>query len=84
MVILLELTTFFHGVLLDQDSNPLTTKETGLLKRQEISPSPHVAGDNPRSTWSGKCTSAASSQGALVHQDTLETTRKLQKNHHVY
>jgi KRAB domain-containing zinc finger protein len=27
-------------------------------------------------------TSAASSQGALVQQDTLKTTRVLQKNHH--
>jgi hypothetical protein len=66
---------------------PLTMKETGLSKRQEIPPrgppSPHVAGANPRSTRSGKCTSAASSQGALVHQDTLKTTRELQKNHHV-
>jgi hypothetical protein len=62
-------------------------KETGLSKRQEIPlrgrPSPHVAVANPRSTRSGKCTSAASSQGALVHQDTLKTTRELQNNHHV-
>jgi hypothetical protein len=62
-------------------------KETGLLKCQEIPlrgpPSPHVAGADPRSTRSGKCTSAASSQGALVHQDTLKKTLELQKNHHV-
>jgi hypothetical protein len=62
-------------------SYPLTMKETGLSKRQEIPargpPSPHVAGANPRSTRSGKCTSAASSQGALVHQDTLKTMREL-------
>jgi hypothetical protein len=48
---------------------PLTMKETGLSKRQEIPsrepPSPHVAGANPRSTRSGKCISAASSQGFL-------------------
>jgi hypothetical protein len=55
-------------------------KETGPSKRQEIPPrgppSPHVAGANPRSARSGKCTSVASSQGALVHQDTLKTTRE--------
>jgi hypothetical protein len=49
-------------------SYPLTMKGTGLSKRQEIPsprgpPLPDVAGANPRSTWSGKCTSAASSQG---------------------
>jgi hypothetical protein len=61
-------------------------KGTGLSKRQKIPlcgpPSPHVNGANPRSTRIVKCTSAASSQGALVRQDTLETTRELQKNHH--
>jgi hypothetical protein len=61
--------------------------ETGLSKHQEIPlrvpPSPHVAGANRRSTRSGKCISAASSQGAVVHQDTLKTTHELQKNHHV-
>jgi hypothetical protein len=30
-------------------------------------------------TRSGKCTSAASSQGVLVHQDTLKTTRELKR-----
>jgi hypothetical protein len=100
MVILLELTRCFQGVLVDQGSlrgsrrgtlsTPclfhcqrisyhLTMNETGPLRGP---PSPHVAGANPRSTRSEKYTSAASSQGALVHQDTLKTTRELQKNHH--
>jgi hypothetical protein len=92
-MILLELTRCFQGVLVDHCqffrivSYLLTMKETGLSKRQEIPPSgppsPRVAGPNPRSTRRGKRTSAASSQGALVHQDTLKTTRELQKNHHV-
>jgi hypothetical protein len=62
----------------------LTMNEIGLSKRQETPPpSPRVAGANPRSTRSGKCTSVACSQGALVHQDTKKTKRELQKNPHV-
>jgi hypothetical protein len=63
-------------------------KEICLSKRQQIPlprgrPSPRVAGANPRCTRTGKCTSAASSQRALVYQDILKTTRELQKNHQV-
>jgi hypothetical protein len=46
-----------------------------LSKRQEILRE-IVAGANPWSTRSGKLTSAASSRGALVRQDSLKTTRK--------
>jgi hypothetical protein len=82
----MELYYYSHHIILGL-CYPLTMKETGISKRQEIPPrvpsSSHVAGANPRSTRSGKCASAASSQGALVHQDTLKTTRELQKNQHV-
>jgi hypothetical protein len=54
----------------------------GALSRK---PSPFlVAGANPRSRRSGECTSAASSQGALVSQDTLKTTREEQKSNRAF
>jgi hypothetical protein len=52
---------------------------SGNLPILRDSPLCSVAGANPRSTQSGKCTSTASSQGALVYQDTQKTTCDLQK-----
>jgi hypothetical protein len=54
---------------------PLRMKVTHLSKRPEKPPRDPLwfAGGNPRSKGCGECTSVASTQGALVVQDTLNT-----------
>jgi hypothetical protein len=62
-------------------------KETLLSKRRVTPsrgpPSPLVASAHPWPTRSEKCTSGATSQGALVHRDTLKNTREIQKYHNI-